>query len=136
MSTEDLNSENEAEAVIEEINVKEHINALIASVKASAHQEFEYLKARTGYSISMIVKAAIAFIISILFILVAFMSLGVGILFILKPIMGIALATVLTVVIFVTLSIAMALCGRSYLRKLSFPELAEDDIMIEETTDG
>lgn len=135
MSDGDLNLEDETEAVIDDVTAKEQIYLLIAAVKASVEQEINYFKARTGYSISMIVRGIAAFIISILFILVAFMSLGVGILFILQPVIGIAFATLLTVVIFLTLSITMALFGRSYFRKLSFPELSKDDLMIEEMAD-
>lgn len=135
MSDGDLNIEDETEAVIDDVTAKEQIYLLIAAVKASVEQEINYFKARTGYSISMIVRGIAAFIISILFILVAFMSLGVGILFILQPVIGIAFATLLTVVIFLTLSITMALFGRSYFRKLSFPELSKDDLMIEEMAD-
>lgn len=135
MSDGDLNLEDETEAVIDDVTAKEQIYLLIAAVKASVEQEINYFKARTGYSISMIVRGIAAFIISILFILVAFMSLGVGILFILQPVIGIAFATLLTVVIFLTLSITMALFGRSYFRKLSFPELSKDDLMIEEMSD-
>lgn len=135
MSDGDLNIEDETEAVIDDVTAKEQIYLLIAAVKASVEQEINYFKARTGYSISMIVRGIAAFIISILLILVAFMSLGVGILFILQPVIGIAFATLLTVVIFLTLSITMALLGRSYFRKLSFPELSKDDLMIEEMAD-
>ncbi len=119
----------------EEVSVKDQIYLLIAAIKESVWQEIYYFKARTDYSIAIIIRAFTVFFIALLFIMVAFMSLGVGILFILKPMVGIIMATILTVAIFLSLSLAMALWGRSYLKKLAFPELAEHEKLIEDVED-
>ncbi len=137
MDNEELDVDSEiddskSEAIPEEITVKDQISQLISAIKESVEQEINYFKARTGYSISMLLRGVIAFFIAIIFIMVAFISLGVGILFILKPMIGIVLATIITVVIFLTLSFVMILFGRSYFKRLSFPELADHERLIED----
>lgn len=132
LETEESVTSDLTEDVDKEISAKEQIYQLIEAVKDSIAQEVNYFKARTGYSIQMLLRSAIAMLLALLFVMVALISLGVGLLFILKPFVGIAIATLLTVVIFVTLSVVMVLIGRFYIKKLSFPELKQDDNFIEE----
>ncbi len=113
----------------EDLSIKEQILLLIAALKDSVTQELEYFKARTGYSINMIVKGSIFFFIAFIFVLAAFIIVGIGLLLALKSIMGIIWATILSTVIFLTLSLIMALIGKSYFNKLSFPELNDANLI-------
>lgn len=119
----------------EDLSLKEQILLLIAALKDSALQELDYFKARTGYSINMIVKGSIFFFIAFIFVLAAFILVGVGLLLAFESIIGIVLATILSVVIFLTLSIVMALIGKSYFKKLTFPELNDVQLIAENNND-
>ncbi len=112
----------------EDITIKEQIMLLIVALKDSLLQELGYVRARTGYSIKIIVKASIFFFIAFLFVLVAFILLGIGVLLALKSIMGVSGATILSVVIFLSLSFVMIWIGKIYINKLSFPELNNADL--------
>ena len=113
----------------EDLSIKEQILLLIAALKDSVTQELEYFKTRTGYSINMIVKGSIFFFIAFMFVLAAFIIVGIGLLLALKSIMGIIWATILSTVIFLTLSLIMAWIGKSYFNKLSFPELNDANLI-------
>lgn len=119
----------------EDLSLKEQILLLIAALKDSALQELDYFKARTGYSINMIVKGSIFFFIAFIFVLAAFILVGIGLLLAFESIIGIVLATILSVVIFLTLSIVMALIGKSYFKKLTFPELNDVQLIAENNND-
>ena len=114
------------ESASDDLSIKEQVLLLIAALKDSALQELDYFKARTGYSINMIVKGSIFLFIAFIFVLVAFILIGIGLLLALKSIMGIIWATILSVVIFLSLSLIMVWIGKFYFKKLSFPEL--DDV--------
>ena len=113
----------------EDLSIKEQILLLIAAIKDSVTQELEYFKARTGYSINMLVKGSIFFFIAFMFVLAAFIIVGIGLFLALKSIMGIIWATILSAVIFLTLSLIMAWIGKSYFNKLSFPELNDANLI-------
>lgn len=128
LGAQDLNAN---ETPDDDIGAKEQIIHLVAMLKDTASQELNYFKLRTGYSLRVIAKGSAAIVAAILFVLVAFMSLGLGILIILKPVMGAIWATVLTVVIFLTLSILMAGIGKYYFKRLSFPELSQNEMNVD-----
>ncbi len=115
----------------DDLSVKEQMQFLLSAVKDSISKEVDYFKTRAGYSFTILTRALFAIVITIIFVLVAFISLGVGILLMLEPIIGATLATLCTVVIFLTLSIIMGLVVRFYFKKLSFPELTMLDKTIE-----
>lgn len=109
------------------LNAKEEILILIASLKHSVARELEYFQLRTRYSLSMIMRGTLSFIFAIFFVLIAFISLGVGMILIFEPVLGLIMATLVTFLIFLSLSTAMFLLGRSYYQKLSFPELSNSE---------
>lgn len=125
----DANEDAHSNIETEDLSIKEQILLLIAALKDSVTQELEYFKARTGYSINMIVKGSIFFFIAFMFVLAAFIIVGIGLLLALKSIMGIIWATILSTVIFLTLSLIMAWIGKSYFNKLSFPELNDANLI-------
>ncbi len=125
----DANEDAHSNIETEDLSIKEQILLLIAALKDSVTQELEYFKARTGYSINMIVKGSIFFFIAFMFVLAAFIIVGIGLLLALKSIMGIIWATILSTVIFLTLSLIMAWIGKSYFSKLSFPELNDASLI-------
>ena len=112
----------------DDLSIKEQIILLITALKVSLLQELGYLKARTVYSIKMVVKASIFFFIAFIFVLVAFILLGIGMLLALKSIMGVFGATILSVVIFLSLAVIMVWAGKIYINKLSFPELNDAEL--------
>lgn len=112
----------------DDLSIKEQIMILATALKESLLQELNYFKARTTYSISMVVKASIFFVIALIFVLVAFILLGIGMLLAFKSIMGILAATILSVVIFLSLTAIMVWIGKANINKLSFPELNDADL--------
>lgn len=128
----DESNESINESAADDVSIKEQILLVIAALKDSVMQELDYFKVRTGYSINMIVKGSIFFFIAFIFVLAAFILLGIGLLLALKSAMGIIWATILSLVIFLTLSLIMALIGKNYFKKLSFPELNDAQFITED----
>ncbi len=130
-AAEDMHSDAEAE----DLSIKEQILRLIAALKESAVQELGYVKARTSYSVNMVVKGGIFFFIAFIFVLVAFILLGIGLLLALKSIIGIIWAIILSMVIFLSLSLIMVWIGKSYFNKLSFPDIDDAQLIANDSDD-
>lgn len=118
--------------IADDRSIKEEILYLIASFKETAQKEISYYQIRTKYSLSIIAKGLAACLLALFFILIAFITLGLGLILILESVIGIIFATVVSVLIFLSLSLFMILIGRYYFRKLSFPELSDDKANYEE----
>jgi Putative Actinobacterial Holin-X, holin superfamily III len=106
---------------------REQIAGLVSDVRELAEAEWEYARARLSYSHGVVRKTGVLALFSILAMSSAGVALVLGTLLILSSYIGPGAATAVTVVVFVVVSVLLAVLARGTARNLRFTESDRDE---------
>lgn len=110
------------------LSAREHVSALIAGARELVAIELDFYRTRLSYSKKMAQRAGLFGLIALFLIFAATVALVLGTLLIVSAFFSPIVATLAVTIGFLALALLFGWLARANLRKLSFPELAGDDV--------